>query len=379
MRALRERLADYGPLVAIARPVLRQLRAWIHAARQAGAAILADDEGVLLAVAGGRGFEPWLLPGQRLSEATAGTSAVALACGGARLAVVSGPEHYCADFHDWACCAAPVPVKGGRSRAVLALAVQGCRLPQGAVHILRAAAEMLGWVWSAWQEGSSGSESDRSIEPRVTAVLERVASWTVHEVRNPLAAVRASAELAAMLQASERREAVLKHVVSSIDELETVLAEVLGVVRPDQMPRSAVDLLAVVTQAARELEAGARRSGVSLKVSAPTRAPLIYGNDRLLRYALDQLLRRAVRGTPSGGVVHVRCEHRRRQGNLIVRISHPAGGEGWTGGLADSAEFFLVQRIIGAAHGGRVSMQTRPGAGTIVRVELPAAGSAGSG
>lgn len=228
-------------------------------------------------------------------------------------------------------------------------------------------------------------EQDAEHKQRL-ALVERLASLAVHEIRNPLAAIRVTAELAAMVGESDRRGALIQQIISSIDELAGFLDELLALARPEQMARTPVDVLRTLEGVVQLFEPQARRSGLTLRLKGPRRAPAVIGNEQLLRHALINLLRNAFQATPRGGTVTVRLEHLASRGCVLIRVSDTGTGipphcrlRLFTGAVTTKGPhgvglgLLFTHRIITETHGGRIWFRTREGAGTTFYIQLPVA------
>jgi signal transduction histidine kinase len=106
----------------------------------------------------------------------------------------------------------------------------------------------------------------------------------------------------------------------------------------------------------------------------------VHADPALLRAALEHLVVHAVQAMPAGGTLTVRTS----QNIGVVRLELSDTGQGFTpeerdrlfapgeGGKNDAAGLGLaiVQSVI-SDHRGRISVDTAPGAGSTLRIELP--------
>lgn len=218
------------------------------------------------------------------------------------------------------------------------------------------------------------------------ALVERLASLAVHEIRNPLAAIRVTAELAAMTPHSERRTALMEQIIASIDELEGFLAELLALASPGQMQRAPMNVGRVIQRVVQLFEPQARSAGVVLRVRGLKHAPAVMGNEQLLRHALINLTRNALQAMPNGGAVTIRVEHRPARRAVLIRISDTGTGippgcrrRLFTGAVTTKGRhgaglgLMFTHRIVTETHGGRIWFRTREGAGTTFYIQLPVA------
>ena len=158
---------------------------------------------------------------------------------------------------------------------------------------------------------------------------------------------------------------------------------------------SDVDVLAAAAEALDGIRPAAREAGVALIAPAPSgAAPVIARADaRSVRQIITNLTMNAVRYTPSGGSVALRIARE----DAVVRIEvEDTGvgipkdvldtlGESFTTGAAAPGRakgtglgLALVRRLV-ALQGGRLRIETAPGAGTLAEVRLPAGGAGAAG
>lgn len=487
------RLAVYRPLLDMARPFLQQLVAWQQRTGMPGVlAVLADSEGVVLEVVADPRGRPLLVPGQRLAEESAGTSAVGLALLQGRLARVLAAEHYYRAFHPLACAAVPVTLAGLGGPVVLGVAARDQALDECLPGLLAQSAAALARVWhgyrrslrqqallaarSPWplvavdeegrvvecnpaserelalprdkiigrslaelgvqelltsgEHGAEGSQhplllprpgggeaqvflaesapldddgvagavrviagvnitgyrrrEEHAEHQQRLALVERLASLAVHEIRNPLAAIRVTAELAAMTPHGERRTALMQQIIASIDELEGFLDELLALARPEQMTRSPIDVRHLIQRVVQLFEPQTRSSRVVLQVRGLKQVPAVLGNEQLLRHAFINLIRNAFQAMPHGGALTIRLQHRPARGCLLIRVSDTGTGipaayqrRLFTGAVTTKGPYgvglglLFTHRIITETHCGRIWFRTREGAGTTFYIQLP--------
>jgi signal transduction histidine kinase len=129
-----------------------------------------------------------------------------------------------------------------------------------------------------------------------------------HELRSPLARLAIAVELA---RSGEDRNKALDRIQRESDRLNELVSELLQVTRAEGDPHSLAfetvrldELLGVVVEDAR-LEAGARNVEVSLERSDPVS---FRGNPELLRRAVENVVRNAIRYAPPNSTITVSLE-----------------------------------------------------------------------
>lgn len=143
-----------------------------------------------------------------------------------------------------------------------------------------------------------------------------------HELRSPLARLSVAVELARM---GEDVDTHLNRIQKEADRLNTLVGELLQVTRAEgdasrlRSQRVALDeLLADVVEDGR-VEADARGSGIALEAQPVS----IAGDAELLRRAVENVVRNAIRYSPEGKDVEVRLSRKDTQVSIEVRDYGP--------------------------------------------------------
>ena len=208
-----------------------------------------------------------------------------------------------------------------------------------------------------------------------------------HELRNPLAVIRTTLDVAlAEPEDAEGLRSAAEVARRTADRMSTTVDELMALARTSAQPerRTSVDLAEVVAEVAQEYDAEAATRGVRLSRLAPS--GLVVGGDRTaLKRAQANLVSNALRVAPSGSVVH--CRAGRAGGWLWFGVRDVGRGiapddqalvfrRAWRDG-APTAEGdgqglgLALVRQIAEAHGGTVSVASVPGHGASFVVWLP--------
>jgi signal transduction histidine kinase len=210
-----------------------------------------------------------------------------------------------------------------------------------------------------------------------------------HELRTPLAVVRANTEaiadgvypadpthLAPILDATTTLERL-------VDDLRTVAQAEAGVL---ELRRESLDVGAVLVDATAGFASEAAERGVRMATDVPDDLPPVEADPVRVAQIVGNLLANALRHTPSGGIVIVAAQPAADAGNVtvVVRDTGPgfppdvlpraferfAKGPGSPGaglGLA-------IARDLVVAHGGTIEARNLPTGGAEIRFDLPAGG-----
>jgi signal transduction histidine kinase len=234
--------------------------------------------------------------------------------------------------------------------------------------------------------GASFNVMAARLEELFDARRELVA-WASHDLRTPLAAIRAMIEAVedgvAMpeqyTQALAEQVRTLSALVDDLFELARIDAGVLT------LELKEASLAGLVRSCVRGLEAEADRRNVRLETHLDGAPPVRCAPDKVERVLLN-LLTNALRHTPADGSIAVLVEPAREE----VRISVEDSGEGiapellrrvfdrfWRGDAARSAGGsglgLAIARGLVEAQGGRIWAENRPSGGARVSFTLPAA------
>ena len=230
----------------------------------------------------------------------------------------------------------------------------------------------------------------RSMEEQVQrsarlADLGRVAAGLAHELRNPLASMSGSLELlAGQAAATEEDRKLMGIVLREASRLEELVSDFLRFARPPPLRRAPADLAAMLDEMLRVFAFDPAAAGVTVtRELAPTQAECDLDQIRQVAWNLVVNAAHAVRAAhpDGGGTIRVSCAP---EGDLVRFVVEDDGG----GIPPDDLEkifmpFFTtkergsglglaaVHRVVDA-HGGNVSVESRPGEGARFTVRLPA-------
>jgi signal transduction histidine kinase len=222
---------------------------------------------------------------------------------------------------------------------------------------------------------------------------ERVAAWReiarriAHEIKNPLSPIQVSIET--MRKAYRTGHSDFEEIFE--ESTQAILEEVAALRRTvtefsdfARLPKPTLEIqrLEPIIERAVALYRS-RREGVTFEVTIPDELPAVAVDRELFGQVLSNLLANALQAVAECGHVEVRVDH---SGSwLRVRITDDGCGmeptvldrvftpyyttrrDGTGLGLA------IVQRIV-EEHEGRIEIESEPGTGTAVSIDLPAAG-----
>jgi heavy metal sensor kinase len=225
------------------------------------------------------------------------------------------------------------------------------------------------------------------------AEAERFTADAAHELRTPVALVRATAEIALRRERTSLEYArALASVRQEAERMSALVADLLALARADagvETPEAtACDLGEIARAAAHDLWRDTTRPAPALTIEEPSQAVGIRGDAAALRRLAHAVLDNAAKYTPAGGEVRLRLA---REGpEAVFEVSDTGIGipsdelprvferfqRGMRGReMSDSGAGLglAMAREIAERHHGRITVESPGGRGCKVTVRLPAA------
>lgn len=204
------------------------------------------------------------------------------------------------------------------------------------------------------------------------ATAGEMASAVAHGLRNPLASIRSSAELAMRLRSPERVHALLDDIVVQSDRLEYWVRQYLSAVEPDSADRAA-DLAKVLGTVRGSFATDLSRYGITWRETPALDLPPVRMGSALLEQVLSGLVTNAIQAMPEGGEISVTM---RRAGDGLIELQLTDTGHGMSAEQLSRAfvpfatskqtglglGLPLARRIL-ERHGASIALQSRPGGG----------------
>ncbi|MFQ5670721.1 MAG: ATP-binding protein [Acidobacteriota bacterium] len=231
---------------------------------------------------------------------------------------------------------------------------------------------------------------------RLEEVRTQFVANVSHELKTPLTAITALAETLLdddCMEAATRMRFLAK-VRDQCARLTAMVGDLLDLSRLESHDIRAkfqvVDLRQTVRQAVECLRTEAEQKGVLVLEEAPASAVLLCGDETALSRMLENLLENAIKYTPAGHHVRVRAGETgaevfvevEDEGIGIDRIHHARVFErfyrvdqGRSRDVGGTGLGLSIVKHVALAHGGRVTLSSAPGQGSLFRVILPAAAS----
>jgi two-component system sensor histidine kinase HydH len=227
------------------------------------------------------------------------------------------------------------------------------------------------------------AQQERLVESEILAAVGEMGSAVAHGIRNPLAAIRSSAELALDGPPEQARETA-QDIIDEADRLEAWIRNLLSYARPLAGAHEAVALPALVDSNmdhfAREME----KRDISGRSTLAPDLPPAKGDAFLLGQVLHSLIANAVEAIEQDGTIEIAGKN--VPGQQRVELTIRDSGPGMTAEQLERAftPFYttkpkglgvglaLAKRIV-ERFGGRITIDSAPGRGTAVCLSMPIA------
>lgn len=224
---------------------------------------------------------------------------------------------------------------------------------------------------------------DRLAHNAKVAALGRVAAQVAHEVRNPLYGLllystHLKDELGGKL--TEDQVELFDNMIETINQLTSTTQQILDFARPVKLALRPVDLNSVVSAVLKLLHLQISANGVEVEFDQGDSNPIARIDEACIRAALLNLILNAVESMPTGGTLSITSTTAGETASLVIKdtgsgmseervekIFEPFNSDK-TNGLGLGMPY--AKKII-EEHGGNIRVESKPGEGTQVWINLP--------
>jgi len=218
---------------------------------------------------------------------------------------------------------------------------------------------------------------------------ERVMEVVVHDLRNPLTAIKATSDALQgnpALDASHRNR--LRIIDRSVSRMESLIRDLVDAAQTEhgslQVMIEEENALSIVEEAVGLPAPLARERGVTLEAGGPEAPIFINGDRHRVLQVLGNLIGNALRFTPQGGRISVRLEAEPRDGAARFVVEDTGTGikpehlphvfeQYWKGDAKGTGLGLYIAQSIVRAHGGDIGVTSAPGQGASFSFTIPRA------
>jgi two-component system, NtrC family, sensor histidine kinase HydH len=221
-------------------------------------------------------------------------------------------------------------------------------------------------------------QQQRLVEAETLAIVGELSAAVAHSIRNPLVSIRTSAELQREIGGDEG--GVHSEIMRNVDRIEHLVRTLLTYAGDPTERQTSTDLADVLRGVTQRFAPDLKVHGKRLDVELAPGLGLVAADPVVLAQVFNSLLANAVEATEPGDQVRLLA---RRKGN-VARVELSDSGVGIAPSQLQSIfkPFFttkptglglglpLARRIV-LRLGGQIQIDSRPGQGTVVRLQLP--------
>jgi signal transduction histidine kinase len=233
---------------------------------------------------------------------------------------------------------------------------------------------------------SLGQLREQLLDAERLTTIGRFAAQLAHNLRNPLASIRAIAQVTAR-KSSDRDEIAEKmnEIIMSADRLDRWVARLMEVARGEPTPTQEVDVVPTLYRVREALRTDLADKELTLTIDAPDQGIICPHDPQTLEHALIAMVTNAIEASPLGDTItiHATCEVDGDQ-RRMCRIAVSDHGEGLPADDPDqvfevtySTKFrgmglgLALARQALKRQGGSAHAENRPDGGATLSVELP--------
>lgn len=294
-----------------------------------------------------------------------------------------------------------VPVLDVKSGAVVG-AIEFYKNPRGLMHILAqlrrymlAGAVLFGALLFVALFGLVRradrliqAQQRRLVDSETYAALGEMSSAVAHGIRNPLAAMRSSAELIADTARGPARPAdaaatqeAARDIVEQADRLGAWLRELLAYTRPGDGETQPLALGPLVGSCLQEFAREIERRKVNARTELADGLPPVLADALCVGQVLRSVVANALEAVPDGGRITVSAQADAARGQMLLQVRDNGSGIAKAERARVGQPFFttkahgmgvglaLARRVL-ERHGGKLHIASEPGRGTVVSISL---------
>ena len=243
--------------------------------------------------------------------------------------------------------------------------------------------EQLGYIIS-FQDLSEIVRLEKEVQLRERmAAVGRMAAVIAHEIRNPLTAMRGSAEILRMqANLTEKSERLLNIMISESDRLNSFIGDFLNFAKPESKHKMVIDIIPILRDSVTLMNSSFEIEGnYSVNLDIKVSNMPVFGNADQIRQVFWNVVQNAMRAMPESGNLVINATD---VGDGVGEVTFTDNGIGMTPeeieqifqpfhsgfskglGLGISIVFQIMED-----HRGKISFESEKGVGTKVILSFP--------
>lgn len=209
------------------------------------------------------------------------------------------------------------------------------------------------------------------------AYTGKIAAMLAHEIRNPLAGIRASIQVVSRRLSADRDQLLCSSMVHEVDRVNLLIEDLLNLARQRKRNKALIGIGPLYEEIFMLYSKIAENKGVTFDISV-TGEPVAFCDESELKQVLVNLINNAIKAMPSGGFLRLTAHDTPGGARLTVEDS----GIGMTadklrsvqksasdGGSKGSYGLAIVTKLL-SENGGSFYMESTPQSGTVVTLRF---------
>jgi signal transduction histidine kinase len=232
------------------------------------------------------------------------------------------------------------------------------------------------------------SSQASAVQSEKLATAGLIAARVAHDIRNPLSSIKMQSQLLkSRLEDDSDASASLTAVLHDIDQMESVILDLLELARPGQLRLEPTPINGVINDALRQLAAQFKHRKITVNAQLQDGLPVLPLDQHRLKQALLNILMNASDAMPTGGTLTATT---RSDGAGAIQVEICDDGTGvdpaiidrvfdpFVSSKRDGVGLGLVNaKAVVEGHGGQIRLAPRTGGGTCVSIRLPVPSTTG--
>lgn len=230
-------------------------------------------------------------------------------------------------------------------------------------------------------DGIMREQQQRLVETEKLAAVGEMASAVAHGIRNPLASIRSSAELALDGETGPSRDSA-QDIIEAADRLEKLVRNLLSYSHPLSGSLRNIGINALLRESLGNFARDMERRNIALSLDLQEPLPFTEGDAALLAQVINSLIANALEAMSENGRVTVTSRVAKDRKHVLVTITDTGPGIG----PAEMGKIFkpffttkakglgiglpLARRVIERC-GGAIAIESSPGQGASVHLRFP--------
>lgn len=215
------------------------------------------------------------------------------------------------------------------------------------------------------------------------AAIGSLAAGVAHEIRNPLSSLKGYATFfKEIFDRDSENFSIAETMIKEVDRLDRVVGELGQLAKPISVSGDRVDIETLAVEIAQMVEFEPDAERIEIKTDIEPHLPQIDADADRLKQMLLNLCLNSLQAMKNSGMLTIRVQKSTLDENIIIKISDTGCGitekdlkqifdPYFTTKLSGTGLGLSIVHNIIKAHKGKISVESKPGKGTIFTVSLP--------